>query len=65
MYSDPGCGYHVDKTQGVAVGNEPESIYAVMSGTNYNGRCCFDCKDLDIAVDPELASPTLLVAALW
>ena len=24
--------------QGVAKGNEPESIYAVMSGTHYNGQ---------------------------
>jgi len=35
-------GYHVDKTTGVATGNDPESIYAVMSGKNYNGGCCFD-----------------------
>ena len=42
MYFDPGYGYHVDQTQGIATGNEPESIYAVMSGTHYNGACCFD-----------------------
>ncbi len=34
--------YHVDDTKGVAKGNEPESLYAVMSGTHFNGRCCFD-----------------------
>lgn len=39
---DPGFGYHVDKTTGIATGNDPESIYAVMSGTHYNGGCCFD-----------------------
>ena len=38
---DPGYGYHVDDTKGVPTGNEPESIYAVMSGTHYNGHCCF------------------------
>ena len=43
MYFDPGYGYHVDDTKGVAKGNEPESIYAVMSGTHYNGGCCFEC----------------------
>ena len=32
MWFDPGYGYHVDKTTGVATGNEEESIYAVMSG---------------------------------
>ena len=42
MYFDPGYGYHVDNTTGIAKGNDPESIYAVMSGTHYNGRCCFD-----------------------
>lgn len=41
MWFDPGFGYHVDKTTGVATGNEPESIFAVMSGTHFNGGCCF------------------------
>ena len=45
MMFDPGHGYHVDYTTGVAKGNDPESIYAVMSGKNYNGKCCFDCKN--------------------
>ena len=42
MWFDPGHGYHVDDTTGIAKGNEPESIYAVMSGTHFNGQCCFD-----------------------
>jgi len=42
MWFDPGYGYHVDNTTGIATGNDPESIYAVMSGTHYNGECCFD-----------------------
>ena len=42
MWFDPGFGYHVDKTTGIATGNDPESIYAVMSGQNINGGCCFD-----------------------
>ena len=37
MYFSPGFGYHVDKTVGIATGNDPESIYAVMSGTHFNG----------------------------
>jgi hypothetical protein len=40
MYFDPGFGYHQDNTTGIPVGNEPESIYAVMSGTHFNGACC-------------------------
>jgi hypothetical protein len=43
MYFDPGFGYHVDKTTNIAKGNEPESIYAVLSGTHYNGGCCCEC----------------------
>ena len=42
MWFDPGFGYHVDQTRGVATGNDPESIYAVMSGKNFNDGCCFD-----------------------
>ena len=41
MWLDPGYGYNVDVTTGIAKGNQPESIYAVMSGTHYNNRCCF------------------------
>lgn len=42
MWFDPGHGYHVDDTKAIAKGNEPESLYAVMSGTHYNDACCFD-----------------------
>lgn len=41
---------HVDDTRGIAKGNEPESIFAVMSGTRHTGAeaahkgCCFDCE---------------------
>ena len=42
MYFSPGFGYHVDNTVGIAKGNDPESIFAVMSGTHTNGGCCFD-----------------------
>ena len=48
MWFDPGFGYHVDDTRGIAKGNEPESIYAVMSGSRHTGAdaahkgCCFD-----------------------
>eukprot|EP00039_Didymoeca_costata_P020383 m.341067 g.341067 ORF g.341067 m.341067 type:complete len:351 (+) comp19778_c0_seq1:22-1074(+) len=42
MWFDEGHGYNIDVTNGVAKGNEPESLYAVMSGTHYNGACCFD-----------------------
>ena len=37
-----GMGYRNDKTAGVAVGDEPESMYMVVAGKHYNGKCCFD-----------------------
>ena len=37
MWFDPGYGYHVDDTRGIAQDNEPESIYAVMSGSRHTG----------------------------
>jgi len=49
MWFDPGYGYHVDNTTNIATGNEPESIYAVLSGTHFNGGCCFDvCPSLPL-----------------
>ena len=37
-----GTGYRNDKTSGIAVKDEPESMYMVTSGNYYNGGCCFD-----------------------
>jgi len=37
-----GMGYRNDKTSGIAIGDNPESIYMVTSGVYYNGGCCFD-----------------------
>jgi len=35
-------GYRIDQTNGVATGNDPETLYMVTSGTHFNGGCCFD-----------------------
>ena len=35
-------GYRNNTTKGVATGDQPESIYMVVSGTHYNQWCCFD-----------------------
>jgi hypothetical protein len=35
-------GYRNDKTTGVAKGNDPETIYAVWAGAEYNNGCCAD-----------------------
>jgi hypothetical protein len=58
MWFDPGYGMHVDNTTGVATGNDPESIYAVMSGTHYNGGCCF----VSWPAPPSRAPPTLSIS---
>eukprot|EP00051_Salpingoeca_urceolata_P012394 m.153614 g.153614 ORF g.153614 m.153614 type:complete len:339 (-) comp17477_c0_seq1:287-1303(-) len=43
-----GMGYRNDTTTGVAVGDEPESIYMVVSGTHYNDKCCFDLGNAEV-----------------
>ena len=35
---DPPSGYRNDTTTGIAVGDEAETIYAVVNGTHYNDR---------------------------
>ena len=55
MWIDPGYGYHVDNTSGLATGAEEESIYAVMSGTHYNQHCCF------VRAPPPPTAPLALV----
>jgi hypothetical protein len=42
VYIGTGIGYRIDKTAGIASGDQPETEYMVTSGTHYNGGCCFD-----------------------
>jgi hypothetical protein len=37
-----GMGYRAVNTSGVATGNDPETIYIVTSGKDYNAGCCGD-----------------------
>jgi non-reducing end alpha-L-arabinofuranosidase len=37
-----GQGYRNIKTSGVVTGDNPESMYMVVNGKNYNTQCCFD-----------------------
>eukprot|EP01063_Lacrimia_lanifica_P024517 TRINITY_DN32406_c0_g1_i1.p1 TRINITY_DN32406_c0_g1~~TRINITY_DN32406_c0_g1_i1.p1 ORF type:complete len:340 (+),score=127.17 TRINITY_DN32406_c0_g1_i1:61-1080(+) len=41
-YFEGAMGYRDDHTTGVAVGNEPETVYMVVDGRVYNEKCCFD-----------------------
>jgi hypothetical protein len=38
----PGEGYRIDKTSGIATGDEPETEYMVTSSKNLVNGCCFD-----------------------
>ncbi|MBQ1017542.1 RICIN domain-containing protein [Micromonospora sp. D93] len=42
VYIAPGTGYRNNNTNGIATGDQPEGIYAVLDGTHYNGECCFE-----------------------
>ncbi|MBB5866763.1 hypothetical protein F4553_000142 [Allocatelliglobosispora scoriae] len=42
VYVNPGTGYRNNNTNGVATGDQPEGIYAVVDGTHYSQWCCFD-----------------------
>jgi hypothetical protein len=42
VFVAPGTGYRNNKTNGIATGDQPEGMYAVLDGTHSNGGCCFD-----------------------
>ena len=65
MWFGPGYGYHVDNTTSIATDNDPESIYAVMSGKNFNGRCCFDYGECCFAITVSVVSPCQCALSLW
>ena len=43
LFIDVGMGYRLDKTDGMPVGNESQTIYMVADGQHVNGECCFEC----------------------
>lgn len=42
VFIAPGTGYRNNHTNGIATGDQPEGMYAILDGTHYNGGCCFD-----------------------
>ncbi|GAB7064912.1 alpha-L-arabinofuranosidase B [Streptomyces mexicanus] len=42
VFIAPGTGYRNNTTHGIATGDQPEGMYAVLDGSHYNGGCCFD-----------------------
>ena len=47
-YFEGGMGFRNNVTRNVPVGDEPETIYMVTSGTHYNDHCCFDYGNAEI-----------------
>jgi hypothetical protein len=41
-YFESGMGYRANPTTGIAINNEPETLYMVTSGKHVNPGCCFD-----------------------
>ncbi|MFJ4503255.1 alpha-L-arabinofuranosidase B [Streptomyces sp. NPDC088864] len=42
VYVAAGTGYRNNNTRGIAVGDQPEGMYAVLDGSHFGGGCCFD-----------------------
>ena len=42
VYIAPGSGYRNNATNGVAIADQPEGMYAAIDGTHFNNGCCFD-----------------------
>ncbi|KAI5357647.1 Putative alpha-L-arabinofuranosidase B, arabinose-binding domain-containing protein [Septoria linicola] len=42
VFIHPGSGYRINNPSGIATGDQPEGMYAVLDGTHYNDACCFD-----------------------
>lgn len=47
-FIEPSYGYRNNKAKGTATGNDPEGMYAVLDGTHYNGKCCFDYGNAEV-----------------
>ena len=58
-------GYRIDKGNGIAKGNDPETLYAVMGGKHYNGGCCFGASERASESTPAQAASLLQVADCW
>ncbi|KAE8372795.1 Arabinosidase B [Aspergillus bertholletiae] len=49
VFMSPGSGYSNNAANGIATGDEPEGMYAVLDGTHYNGACCFDYGNAEVS----------------
>lgn len=51
VFISPKTGYRNDAVTGIATGDEPEGLYAVLDGTHYNTVCCFDYGNAEVSND--------------
>jgi hypothetical protein len=58
VYIAPGTGYRNNNTNGIATGDQPEGIYAVVDGTHYSNWCCFDYGNAQ--TDGQADSPAIM-----
>jgi len=58
VYIAPGTGYRNNNTNGIATGDQPEGIYAVVDGQHYNQWCCFDYGNAQ--TDGQADSPAIM-----
>jgi len=49
VYIAPGTGYRDNNTSGIATGDQPEGMYAILDGTHYNNQCCFDYGNAEVS----------------
>ena len=56
-----GQGYSNRTARGTAVGDEPQTTYALFSGRRYNGNCCFDCAPAPLSAQREAGVAVLAV----
>jgi hypothetical protein len=48
VFIEPGMGLRNNDTRGIAVDDQPEGMYWVISGHHFNGGCCFDYGNAEI-----------------
>lgn len=49
VFVSPGTGYRNNAARGIAVGDQPQGMYAVLDGSHYNAGCCFDYGNAEVS----------------
>lgn len=62
-YFEGGMGYRIENTSGVAIDDQPETMYMVTAGRHYNDGCCFDYGNAE--TDAHDHGPATMEAIYW